>query len=113
MTYRKLEDSSVELELTANLRPVGDGSTGEKLTIRHLFESRDVDAINAALAAGRPLLVRGEPGAGKSQLARAATQGLRRAFVPKVIDARTESRDLLWTFDAVRRLANAQVMGWR
>jgi MoxR-like ATPase len=31
--------------------------------------------------------------------------------VSKVIDARTEARDLLWTFDAVRRLADAQVMG--
>jgi hypothetical protein len=110
MTYRKLETLSVELELTANLRPIDD-ATGTPHTIRHLFEPRDIDAVNASLAAGRPLLVRGEPGAGKSQLARAAAQGLGRAFVSKVIDARTEARDLLWTFDAVRRLADAQVLG--
>jgi len=110
MTYRKLETLSVELELTANLRPIADAA-GKTHTIRHLFEPRDVDAVNASLAAGRPLLVRGEPGAGKSQLARAAAQSLGRAFVSKVIDARTESRDLLWTFDAVRRLADAQVLG--
>lgn len=60
----------------------------------HLFEKEDVDAVNAALASGRPLLVRGEPGTGKSQLARAAAQGLKRAFVWTVIDARTEARDL-------------------
>lgn len=111
MAYHKLEEHSVELELTANLRPIGDATAKKPPTIRHLFEPRDVDAINAALSAGRPLLVRGEPGAGKSQLARAAAQGLGRAFVSKVIDARTESRDLLWTFDAVRRLADAQVLG--
>jgi hypothetical protein len=35
-------------------------------------------AINAALAAGRPLLVRGEPGVGKSQLALAAARALDR-----------------------------------
>lgn len=84
---------------------------GSRLAVRHVFEKDDVEAVNAALAARRPLLVRGEPGAGKSQLARAAAAALGRAFVGTVVDARTESRDLLWSFDAVRRLAEAQVYG--
>jgi len=63
------------------------------------------------LAARRPLLVRGEPGIGKSQLARAAAAALGRAFVSHTVDARTESRDLLWHFDAVARLAEAQLLG--
>ncbi len=112
MTYRKLEDLTVELELTANLRPIGE-LPEQPPTIRHLFDKRELDAVNAALAAGRPLLVRGEPGSGKSQLARAAAKSLGRAFVARVIDARTEARDLLWTFDAVRRLADAQVLAAR
>lgn len=78
---------------------------------RHVFEAADVHAVNAALASRRPLLLRGKPGTGKSQLALAAAVGLDRAFVSQVVDARTESRDLLWRFDAVRRLANAQVAG--
>ncbi len=77
----------------------------------HQFRARDIHAINAAIAAGRPLLVRGEPGVGKSQLARAAAKALGRAFVKHVVDAHTESRDLMWTFDAVRRLAEAQLAG--
>ena len=77
----------------------------------HVFDRPSADAINAALAAGRPLLVRGEPGTGKSQLARAAAEGLGRALVSTVIDARAEARDLLWSFDAVARLAEAQVQG--
>jgi MoxR-like ATPase len=77
----------------------------------HAFVPRQVRAINAALAARRPLLVRGEPGIGKSQLARAAARGLGRAFVAHTVDARTESRDLLWHFDAVARLAEAQLIG--
>lgn len=77
----------------------------------HQFEPRQIRAINAALAARRPLLVRGEPGIGKSQLARAAAKALGRAFVPHTVDARTESRDLLWHFDAVARLAEAQLLG--
>ena len=76
----------------------------------HVFETVDVDAVNAALASGRPLLLRGKPGTGKSQLALAAAVGLKRALVSHVIDARAESRDLLYRFDAVRRLADAQVL---
>lgn len=77
----------------------------------HVFDEESIDAIDAALAAQRPLLVRGEPGIGKSQLARAAALQLRRAFVHEVVDARTESRDLLWHYDAVARLAEAQLQG--
>ncbi len=85
--------------------------TGDMPEAVHQFESRQVRAINAALAARRPLLVRGEPGIGKSQLARAAAVALGRAFVSHTVDARTESRDLLWHFDAVARLAAAQLVG--
>jgi MoxR-like ATPase len=77
----------------------------------HVFDQDSIQAVNAALAARRPLLVRGEPGIGKSQLARAAAKALQRVYVPFVVDARTESRDLLWHFDAVARLAEAQLCG--
>lgn len=75
----------------------------------HQFDEPSIGAVNAALAAQRPLLVRGEPGVGKTQLAEAAAIELQRAFVPFTVDARTESRDLLWRFDAVQRLAQAQL----
>ncbi len=77
----------------------------------HQFERDQIRAVNAALAAGRPLLVRGEPGIGKSQLARAVAGELKRAFISQVVDSRTESRDLLYHFDAVARLADAQILG--
>ena len=78
----------------------------------HVFDTIDsIRAVNAALAARRPLLVRGEPGIGKSQLARAAAKKLKRPYLQHVIDARTESRDLLWRYDAVARLAEAQLSG--
>lgn len=77
----------------------------------HVIDEDSILAIDAALATGRPLLVRGEPGTGKSQLARAAAEVLGRAFVPHAVDSRTETRDMLWSVDAVARLAEAQVMG--
>lgn len=106
----KLAKDSVELSVDV-LPSIPDADTDrETATITHLFSDTERNAINAALAAGRPLLVRGEPGVGKSQLARAAAAALDREFVSKVIDVRTEPQDLLWEFDAVRRLADAQVL---
>jgi MoxR-like ATPase len=75
----------------------------------HLFDDESADAIRAALAAMRPLLIRGEPGVGKTQLAAAAASAFGRPLVTKVVDSRTESRDLMWEFDAVLRLADAQI----
>ena len=98
----------LELESDPVVRLAAVGDMPEPV---HQFEPRQVDAINAALSARRPLLVRGEPGIGKSQLARAAAKGLGRAFVAHTVDSRTESRDLLWHFDAVSRLAEAQLIG--
>lgn len=77
----------------------------------HVLSEAEALAIRTALAARRALLVRGEPGTGKTQLARAAATALKRAFVSHVVDSRTESRDLMWHFDAVARLAEAQVQG--
>jgi MoxR-like ATPase len=87
--------------------PAGDGQHASV----HVFEASAILAVNAALACNRPLLVRGEPGTGKSQLARAVAYALKRPYLSKFVDARTEATDLLWHHDAVTRLAEAQVHG--
>lgn len=76
----------------------------------HIFEAVDILAVQAALAAGRPLLVRGEPGTGKTQLARAVAQAYGWALVYKIINGLTELEELFWHYDAVDRLAEAQVI---
>jgi MoxR-like ATPase len=74
----------------------------------HLFKRATVAALRAAEATGRPLLVRGLPGVGKSETARAAAAHAQRPFLPVVIDGRTEPDDLKWRVDAVKRLSDAQ-----
>lgn len=76
----------------------------------HVFTEESDYALRAAEAAGRPLLIRGEPGTGKSQLARAAAVATGRLFLSVVVHARTESQDLQWHFDAVARLGEAQTL---
>lgn len=73
----------------------------------HRWSQREIDAITLALAAQRPLLLRGEPGSGKTQLARAAANVLGWRLHTAVIHARYEASDLFYRFDAVRRLADA------
>ena len=65
-------------------------------------------AINIALATGRPLLVRGPSGSGKSSLARSVAHRLGWRYYETVVTSRTRAQDLLWTFDNIRRLNDAQ-----
>lgn len=74
----------------------------------HRWSQRETDALTVAIAARRPLLVRGEPGTGKTQLARAAAVHLARRLLVETIHPRYEASDLVYRFDAVRRLADAQ-----
>lgn len=83
---------------------VGDAA-GDRFT--YVFTPELGLAINAALAAQRPLLLRGPAGSGKSSLARAVAGVARRSFLVKVITSDTKLDDLLWSYDHVRRLQDA------
>lgn len=76
---------------------------------KHYLDKESAYAIIAAVNANRPLLVCGEPGVGKSQLARAAAHLLGREFIASVIQPNSSYEDLLWSFDHTSRLADAQL----
>ena len=76
----------------------------------HWWSQPEIDALILAYAARRPLLVRGEAGSGKSQIARCAARVLGDApLLVEVIHPRFEALDLLYRVDAVERLADADV----
>ena len=78
-------------------------------TAGHLWSQCEIDALILAWAARRPLLVRGEAGSGKSQIARAAAAVLYDGPpLVEVIHPRFEALDLLYQVDVVARLADAQ-----
>lgn len=81
-------------------------NTGETYEVDR--EGLIVLAVNVALSTGRPLLVRGPTGCGKSSLARFVARVKDWRLQEATITSRTEARDLMWTFDAVRRLSDAQ-----
>jgi MoxR-like ATPase len=74
----------------------------------YVYDQTAIDAVKVALAAGRPLLISGPPGSGKSSLAPNVARHLQWRYYSVVVSSRTQALDLLWTFDSVRRLADAQ-----
>jgi MoxR-like ATPase len=82
---------------------------GPQLANVYVYGPKTILALNVALAARRPLLVSGEPGSGKSSLARSAAAVLGWTYYERVITSRTQAADLMWSFDALRRLSDATV----
>ncbi|HBL26282.1 MAG TPA: MoxR family ATPase [Acidobacteria bacterium] len=74
-----------------------------------------VDAVNVALAVGAPLLLTGEPGTGKTQVAHylAWYFGLEDKLFPLFVRSTTTAEDLLYHFDAVAYLHAANDPGRR
>ncbi len=79
--------------------------------IEHWWDKQTIYAVIAAVSARRPLLVLGESGLGKSQIAAAAAHALKREYLSVVVHPQLEAQDLLWSFDYTARLAEAQLKG--
>jgi MoxR-like ATPase len=98
---------------TDHVSTVGDRVANTPADLRdgsvYVYTDEIVLMINVALATGRPLLVSGRPGSGKSSLARNIARQSGWHYFEEVITPRTQARELLWRFDAVRRLRDAQI----
>ena len=66
------------------------------------------NAVNVAIALGRPLLVKGEPGTGKTLLAHNIALGLDKQLIVWNIKSTTKARDGLYFYDTVQRLNDAR-----
>lgn len=75
----------------------------------YVWDQKTVFAVQVAQTTGRPLLLRGPAGSGKSSLAPFVANTLGHAFYPFTVNARTQARDMMWEFDALGRLNDANV----
>ena len=66
-------------------------------------------AVNASITLERPLLVKGEPGTGKTELARQIAEGLSLPIIEWNIKSTTKAQQGLYEYDAVSRLRDSQL----
>ena len=66
-------------------------------------------AVNAAIALQRPLLIKGEPGTGKTLLAEQLAEGLGMRLISWHIKSTTKAQQGLYEYDAVSRLRDSQL----
>ncbi|SMY09660.1 AAA family ATPase [Flavimaricola marinus] len=66
-------------------------------------------AVNAAVTLERPLLVKGEPGTGKTELARQVAQSLGLPIIEWHVKSTTRAQQGLYEYDAVSRLRDSQL----
>jgi len=66
-------------------------------------------AVNSAMLLGRPLLVKGEPGTGKTMLAEEVARALGRDLFQWHVKSTTKAQQGLYEYDAVSRLRDSQL----
>lgn len=66
------------------------------------------NAVNVAIALGRPLLIRGEPGTGKTKLAHSIARDLGKRLIIWNIKSTTKAQEGLYLYDTVQRLNDSR-----
>ncbi len=64
--------------------------------------------VNVAIALGKPLLIRGEPGTGKTRLAHSISKALDKRLISWNIKSTTKAKDGCYIYDTVQRLNDAR-----
>lgn len=81
----------------------------EALKPNYLPSEPLIEVVNMAIQLGRPLLLEGEPGCGKTTLARHVAWCIDAPYHEVHVKSTGKARDALYRFDTVRRLGDAQL----
>ena len=98
------------LEYTGKIQPGRDETDENGQWLSPYLPSNElVEAVNLAIYLERPLLIRGEPGCGKTRLSRAVAHELKLPYKSYSVKSTTLAQDLLYAYDAVGRLHDVQM----
>lgn len=101
--------NSDRLEYTGTKLPNPGENYQGKLIYPYLPSPELVDVVNLTIYLGRPLLLKGEPGCGKTQLALAVAYELGLDFETWYVKSTSRAKDGLYIYDTVGRLRDAQL----
>jgi len=100
------------LQYTGKIQPKIEENERDKdgqLLYPYLPDENLVEAVNLTIQLKRPLLLKGEPGCGKTRLARAVAYELELPYEAWYIKSTGRAQDGLYTYDTVGRLRDAQL----
>ena len=77
-------------------------------SVNYITDEALRNAVNVSIALQRPLLIRGEPGTGKTMLAHSIAQGLEKKLIVWNVKSTTKAQEGLYVYDTVQRLNDSR-----
>lgn len=84
------------------------GTQGYKGSDDYIASKPLMEIVNVSVALGKPLVVKGEPGTGKTLLAHSISRALNKKLIVWNIKSTTKAKDGLYVYDTVQRLNDAR-----
>ena len=87
---------------------MGEMATNFQGSSQYVASEELMASVNVAIALQKPLLVKGEPGTGKTELAKAVADALGKRLIIWNIKSTTKAQDGLYMYDTIQRLYDGQ-----
>ncbi|NLB17771.1 MAG: MoxR family ATPase, partial [Syntrophomonadaceae bacterium] len=87
---------------------MNNSTTGYRGSVDYIVSDELRNTVNIAIALQKPLLIKGEPGTGKTMLAQSIADGLGKELLVWNIKSTTKAQEGLYVYDTVQRLYDSQ-----